>query len=468
MSNLLKMPKAQPSANREGQFERFQLTENPFPTEPVNKDSSDRRVNGGIYESDIRTQEYKMVEEAFLKPPQTDRNRLRLGYICDTSYIGRGNGKSAFLVNLVHRINKNYCLDISDEVNKCFAIYVTPEPGGRTKTFPGFVDLIFDSMIQSGIIDVSLAGLRLRAAQDLHPAKNLIALTNGEERDIVQRVNAREWYDNLGISYAEIASSMLENPYLQSLPNEFPLMSDRSAMFHRFVTTNDFSEYYQTLHRGRPRLDFVLSHMVQMYYAAGFNGAYVLVDDFERIPDFQTGRQRKDFAIELRSALLDGPYASAKDGFYNMLLVLHAGVPQLIREAWMTSGLGNRYSLDATIQSKHWIPFGKLSRDHVLLLLKKYLTAYRVPQASCDSLAPFKQEAIDYIADNSEFNAARILRTCWDLLEKAAQDPQRDVIDEAFVRENTDKQNYDSSEPNPTIENQRVTNLPQKAREGQS
>jgi hypothetical protein len=151
MSNLLKKPKDHPTSDRAGRYERFHLSENPFPTEPVNKDSADRRINGDIYEAEIRTKEYSLIETAFLKTPQSDRNRLRLGYICDTSYIGRGNGKSAFLVNLAQTINANYCLDISDEANKCFAIYVTPEPGGRTKTFPAFLDLVFEAMLQSGI-----------------------------------------------------------------------------------------------------------------------------------------------------------------------------------------------------------------------------------------------------------------------------------------------------------------------------
>jgi len=131
MVNLLRKPTDQQVPDNEGRFSRFHLTENPFPAEPiVNKDSSDRRINGGIYASEIRTKEYDLLEKAFLKTPQSERNRLRLGYICDTSYIGRGNGKSAFIVNLMQRINEECCLNISDGINKCFAVYVDSEPGG--------------------------------------------------------------------------------------------------------------------------------------------------------------------------------------------------------------------------------------------------------------------------------------------------------------------------------------------------
>ncbi len=462
MSNLLKRPTDKPSADNNGRYKRFNLTENPFPTEPVNRDSTDRRINGGIYETEIRTKESALITNAFLKKAQSDKNRLRLGYICDTSYIGRGNGKTAFLVNLARRINKNYCLDISDDLNKCFAIYVVPEPGGRTKTFPSFVDLIFNSMINSGIIDISLASLRLSVATELYPEKDFLSLV-GDEEDLVKKFNSEEWLREQGIDILRLIKEIQKNPHLQSLPNDFPIMAGRSFLIRTFITAKDFSNYYNTLRNGSPRLEFVLSHLVHMFYAAGFNGAYILVDDFERIPDFQSSRQRKDFAIELRSSLLDGPFASANTGFYNMLLVLHAGVPQLINEAWSSSGLGNRYPIDPKIESSHWIAFEKLSGEHVTLLLKTYLDAYRIDKTGSDELAPFAPEVIPLIAETNENNAAKILRTCWDLLERAVEEPDRTVIDEKFLRDKVKGQAYDGPDQEPTIEDPAATDLMKKA-----
>ncbi len=81
MSKLLRKPKQQQSVDIEAKYQRFALTENPFPTCPVNKDSTDRRINGNIYEADIRCKEYDKIETAFLKVPRTDPSHLRLGYI---------------------------------------------------------------------------------------------------------------------------------------------------------------------------------------------------------------------------------------------------------------------------------------------------------------------------------------------------------------------------------------------------
>ncbi len=113
MEKLLSKPIDISPKREEGRFEKFNLRENPFPSTPfVNKDAEDNRINGKIFEIEIRRREYDEFEKNFLKVPQSDQNHLRLGYIIDTSYVGRGNGKSAFLVNLQKRINEEFCLNI--------------------------------------------------------------------------------------------------------------------------------------------------------------------------------------------------------------------------------------------------------------------------------------------------------------------------------------------------------------------
>lgn len=466
MSNLLKKPKAQLPPDDVGRYDPFDLTENPFPTEPVNRDSSDRRINGEIYETEIRTIEFLKIEESFLKKPQSDRNRLRLGYICDTSYIGRGNGKSAFLVNLAQRINKNFCMDISDDMNKCFAIYVSPEPGGRTKTFPAFLDQVFEAMFKSGIFDTCLAMLRLQAINDLNPEHKILSLIDGIDT-LVINLNSAEWLQNQGVDLPRLTSAMLKNEHLMAMNRDFPLLSGTQTMFGSIITSDQIIEHYRSVaKRGREKHEFILSQLVYFFMAAGFNGAYLLVDDFERIPDFQSGRQRRDFAIELRTAMLDGPYVSARTGFYSTLLVLHAGVPQLVSEAWSASGLENRYPITPRIEYAHWIAFEKLTKKHVSLLLKKYLDAYRKPDFKGEGLNPFTSDAVELIAEINENNAAKILRFCWDLLEKAAEE-EKILIDKAFVVALIERQGQGIKESSPTIEDPTATDLMKKAIEGQ-
>ncbi|MDU9050760.1 MAG: hypothetical protein Q3M30_18075 [Candidatus Electrothrix sp. Rat3] len=462
MSKLHRKPKQQQPVDLEAKYQRFTLTENPFPTSPVNKDSTDRRINGKIYEADIRSKEYDKIEKAFLKSSQTDPSHLRLGYIWDTSYIGRGNGKSAFLVNLINRINQEYCLDISGELNKCFAVYAAPESGGRTKTFDSFVDLIFESIYSSGIIASSLASMRLDAISEVYPE---IQIDEDDEQQLISSLNSEKWLRDLGIESRKLMEVILTNDFLQKIPNSFPLLSSRHTLLHPFISENSFLTAYQELKKGREKLDFVFSYLVQMLMASGFNGAYIFVDDFERVPDFQSGRQRRDFAAELRSVLLDGSYENARYGFFNMFLVLHAGVPALISEAWSSSGLDQRYPLSPKITSPHLIHFEKLNREHVSLLIKKYLDEYRSDPAPSDNLTPFTPSAINIIAEVSEYNAASILRTCSALIEKALTE-NKHVIDDDFVRTEIEKREGVVPGEEPSLDDSSATDLIQKATDG--
>ena len=199
--------------------------------------------------------------------------------------------------------------------------------------------------------------------------------------------------------------------------------------------------------------------------ASGFNGAYIFVDDFERVPDFQSARQRRDFSTELRSVLLDGPYENARYGFFNMFLVLHAGVPALISEAWSSSGLDQRYPLSPKVTSPHLIPFEKLNREHVSLLIKKYLAEYRTDSFAGDKLAPFTPGAINVIAESSEYNAATILRTCSALIEKSLADDIHS-IDEGFVRIKIENREGVAPGEEPSLDDSNVTDLVKKATDG--
>lgn len=467
MNKFTRKPKQIINRDVPAKFQKFNLLENPFPSEPVvNKDSADKRINGEIFEFEIRKKEYTQVVDEFLKKPQTDPNHFRLGYIIDTSYIGRGNGKSAFLVNLNHNINKEFCLDISDDVNKCFSAIVTPEPGGRTKTFPIFVDLIFKTILNSNIIDYALSIIRYEAINTLYPSINLDALTE-TDYSFINSLRDIEWYRKQGIDYHKICDYICQIEMMQGLPPEFPVFESRRGFFfeNKILSQDNFENYYfSVLKSKKDKLDFVFTHLIRLFQSAAFNGTYILVDDFERIPDFQSARQKKDFALELRSCLFDGMYLNSRIGFYNFLLVLHAGVPRLISDAWTESGLENRSPISHHTASKHIILFEKLNKSHASMLLKRYLDEYRINRSDSDTepLFPFSEEAITYIGQKCEFNASKMLKTAYDLLDKAA-DISIEKIDEQFVMDQLGGQEDLEKKNALTIEDAETTDLVKKA-----
>lgn len=436
ISKYSKRPKAELVIDK-GRYEAYNLKENPFPSSPfVNPNSNDARNNGEIYEPSIRDQENEAIEENFFKVPQSDPNHLRLGYIMDTSYIGRGNGKSAFLVNLQKKINQDFGLSISNELNKCFAIILVPEAGGKTKTFESFIDLFVERIFESNMIDDSLLSLRLEAITTLHQDFDIEKYFS-DEVDLRNKLQSRDWYSKNNIDFRQVGQQILSNSYLNNLPQDFPIFSSTPLLFEP-VNQNNFKDYYQSLKRGKPRLEFVFSHLVTLFLAAGFNGAYIFVDDFERVPDFQSERQKRDFALELRTCLFDGLYINAKVGFYNLILVLHAGVSRLIQSAWEQSGLEQRSPILFKGTSKNVIRFEKITVKDAYSLIQKYLQAYRVNQVDADTFSPFTQDAVAKIAELSEFNASKILKMAYEVLERAV-DQNVYEIDIGFVLANDEE-----------------------------
>ena len=118
MNKFINKPKTV-TIEKKSEYSQFNLYENPFPATPfMMLHSNDKRVNGAIYEKDIRKDEYQQLKEKFLSKPQSDFSRSRLGFLMDTSYVGRGNGKTAFLMHLLNtNINNDYCHAISNEEN---------------------------------------------------------------------------------------------------------------------------------------------------------------------------------------------------------------------------------------------------------------------------------------------------------------------------------------------------------------
>ena len=414
-----------------GRFEPYNLKENPFPRSPfVNKASTEDKLNGNIFEIAVRQKEFDKICKCFLSVPQANPDHQRLGFINDTSYIGRGNGKSAFLINLLKKINQNYCMDLSDNKNKCFGVFAAPEGGGKIKSFDKFVDLIFDSIVDSNIINIALATIRLDVLLPKYTEELFKKLSFTE---LVASLNSSQWLNENGIDIHSMNNDIKQNKFLKDISAELPLFTDQ-GLFTTVSNQKSFVDYYKHLKKDQEKYEFVFSGLVQLFLAAGFNGSYILVDDFERIPEFQSATQKKDFATQLRTVLFDGIYLNSKIGFYNILLALHAGVPRLLETAWSESGMENRVPLNPQMESNNVVAFEKLNEKHAVLMIKKYLEYYRIKAVSKgDELFPFNEKSIKLISEFSEYNASKILQFAHLLIDKAASDKRKN-IDEAYVK----------------------------------
>jgi len=425
-------------------FEKYGLSENPFPITPyVNQDSPEKKYNGSIYDDSIREDEFEKIKTNFLNISQNEADHLRLGFIIDKSFIGRGNGKSSFLLHLYKAVNSDYCLDISNGVNKCFAIYFSPDGGGAIKSFDKFVDNFFQAICKKQIINEALAILRYEAIEELNDWKKPSEVAKLDESEIVERLNDTLWLSNNTKSFRSvIAKQIFKKPLLAALPAEFPLKKELAGS--KLSNQDSFIEYYSTLRKDKAKLDFVFDHLVALFISAGFNGSYVLVDDFEKIPDFQSSNQKKDFATQLRTVLFDGGYLNSRIGFYNFILALHAGVPRLMAEPWSLAGMEQRVPMSSALEQKHIIDFGKLENKHAITLLKKYLSEFRKPGYKGKELSPFDEASIILLANTSEMNISKILKNSNQILEAADNEKisqiDTDYVNSFFSKKNESKQ----------------------------
>lgn len=470
MSRLKKKPKDQNPEDVKARYEALNLTDNPFPLSPyVNKENADNRYNGSIYESKIREAEYNQIIENFIKVPQSNPNHIRLGYIQDNSYVGRGNGKSAFALNLVNIINKDFCMDISDDLNKCFGLHIQPAPSGRTKTFDSFVDLIFQAIIDQDLIKYSLTSLRLDALNELLSAEQMEEHFSGEEEEVLEKLNTVSWFQENDTEINVVTKKIYEKSGMNKLGSGFPLYQDLNQFYsRRIVTQEEFKKhYFETLKKGEARIKFIFNDLVLLFKASGFNGGYIIVDDFERIPDFQSEKLKQEFALEIRTNFFDSAVENAKIGFLNLLLVMHAGVPRLVEKAWSISGMERRSPLISEAANQpHVIKFDKLNLDHSKLLIQKYLDEYRLSPQTNSGIEPFNEEAVALIAEKCELNAAQMLEKCYALIEEAAKTSSI-VIDENFVKEFFGKNVHNPDEETEDVSGEDSTNLFDKAKKKQ-
>ena len=65
------------------------------------------------------------------------------------------------------------------------------------------------------------------------------------------------------------------------------------------------------------------------------------------------------------------------------------------------------------------IRFEKIKLEDAFSLVQKYLQAYRIQEVSADTFSPFTKNTVARIAELSEFNASKILKMAYEVLERA-------------------------------------------------
>ena len=431
MNKFTRKPDTKPSEIRDV-FLKFNLKENPFPYNPfIEPESDDPKRNGEIFDEKIRHKELEKFERNFLKQPiEGDHNRV--GYLMESSFTGRGNGKSAFLVNIQNSINKDFGATVSMNINKCFSLYFKAKASGQNAKFWQVSQEIIKELASKKIFEDCLVTLRYKLLEENlwldEIQKEMI-----EEQDYYNLLS-NAWLTKKGINFPVFNSKLRQKLIDAGISTDLAtLLANKSSEASKNIIENYIVEKQEPWKK-KELNRFLFDELCRLFILSDFNGCYILLDEFEKIADFQKPAERIEFAYELRQNILESSLQSGITGFFIFVITMHPGTQRLILESWEKSGINARSPLPGEdfMEAPHVISFEDIKKQDISALLKVYLDYYRVDPKEKTGLYPFDEEAVNMIAEVSKYNAARILKFSHMLLSELVLS-EKEIIDRLFV-----------------------------------
>ena len=140
------------------------------------------------------------------------------------------------MVKLVFSWNKEYCLDISEDNNRCFSVYFFPDGGGTVKSFEKFVDYFFNAILKSNIINECLVLLRYEAINELGWGELSPEIEFQTTEDFMLKLTNDDWFKSkVAHSKWDVGAQILKQKNLASLPSDFPLYKDISILKNKTI-----------------------------------------------------------------------------------------------------------------------------------------------------------------------------------------------------------------------------------------
>lgn len=404
-NNLIRKPKI--SVEQENQYKKFGFVQNPFPANPsVVPYSDDARVNGSIFLKSIRQEEM----DAFRDHIVNSQNQI--GLMMDyAAYRGRGIGKTAFLNFMKKSINKDLGDEMSDGNSVIYAVYVAPSADNHNRTLSQVAHSIFTAMHKEGLFLTVFCRLRALSGLLDDVIDDSINESNYEET-----IANDTWLCDKGIDVSAV-NSFVCNELVKAgiVDEEVSLFSGTYSRFMDALRDNP-SEFFWK----KEGLIFLFEKVEKLLKAAMFTNCIILLDEAEKMIQYQNFNERRAFCENLRTYFVDGNNSNAIDGFFKILLTIHPNSQELLMPHWAAAGLDRFCSLGGNTSSENTIFFKPMSNEPNMIraLAEIYLKASRVNKND-DSIAPFTQEAIDYAMEKSAFIPGKFLKYLYILIEKA-------------------------------------------------
>jgi len=421
-NNLLRRPKKVDEIENKYQFLGF--TQNPFPNEPAVKPySDDPRVNGSIFLEKIREEEIKDFKDHIVNASN------KIGLLMDyAAYKGRGIGKTAFLNHMKKSINFDLGDNISNGDSVLYAIYVSPSVDKKSRSLSDVAHSIFTSMHKEGLFLTVFC--RLRALSGL--LDDVIDDTVNEST-YEDTIADDKWLEERGVDVHDVNSFVMRELVNAGVTDDISnLFGGSYQSFKAYLEDNKNDFFWK-----KKGLEFLFNSIEKLLKAALFTNCIILLDEAEKMIQYQNFNERRAFCDNLRYYFIDGSCSNAIDGFFKIVLTIHPNSQELLMPHWAAAGLDRFCSLGGNTSSENTIFFKPMSNNVVMIneLAEIYLKRSRInPQDN--SIKPFTQDALNYAMEKSDRIPGRFLRTLYLLLEKAVQNHwesiDKDKVDVAW------------------------------------
>jgi hypothetical protein len=405
-NKLFRKPKKIDEVENKYQFLGF--TQNPFPSEPAVKPySPDSRVNGSIFLDKIREGEIKDFKDHIVNAPN------KIGLLMDyAAYKGRGIGKTAFLNHMKKSINSDLGDNMSNGDSVLYAVYVSPSADKKSRTLNDVAHSIFTSMHSEGLFLTVFC--RLRAMSGLLDDVIDDSINDSNYEDTIAN---DDWLKEHGVDIPNLNKYVLNELVKAGLADDNShLFGGNYQSFMALLDDNKNDFFWK-----KDGLTFFFDKIEKLLKAALFTNCIILLDEAEKMIQYQNFNERRAFCDNLRYYFIDGNCSNAIDGFFKIVLTIHPNSQELLMPHWGASGLDRFCSLGGETSSDNSIFFKPMSNDALINELTEiYLKASRINKDDA-SIKPFTEDAISYAMEKSDRIPGKFLRLLYLMIEKAVQ-----------------------------------------------
>jgi hypothetical protein len=392
------------------ELSEYFLTENPFPNNPIMDPSSqDPRINGAIFNSDIRQGELQELRDKL-------DAKLALVYLRAPIAV-RGMGKSALVV---HEWKKR------QQINDITSIYVKVSP---TATIADFTINIIRSWHEEGYLwNVLIDFLNKHIQGNESPAI---------PAEVVEDITASypKMPPNINIGryiYKGTVSSVLRKLAEWASNSNRALLPEVAEIFFETYLSrpSDFIAAYGNIKRklkGRDEVDFFRS-IIELTRLSRYKHHFIFLDQFEyAMTSKGKGKNIIEFCSDMRRLLEAGL------GFVTFCVTMHLDASNLLGTPQCSP-----LTEIAPRGPRHVVDIRELNAEQACELALTYLEHFRGKRGKHkppDSLYPFEKEAIEYVRDELSGNTRWILRALHFAIEEG-REKGFEPISKSFILRN--------------------------------